>query len=180
MQRSRILQRFVRQTISAAPDSSASPTDWWTLLTGSASTSVFGGLTLDSTGTLLVSTTTLEVSFAGGQPADPAPAGPGSTAGYLGAENQLIRVMVLPTAAPAEGGPPPPSIVWGFDDASFVYRVQALSYDAATDATVVTLASAPVDSYHQPVVGQSVELLRDAVGWTRGPTSPRPPDTWPA
>jgi hypothetical protein len=54
--------------------------------------------------------------------------------------------------------------VWGFDDASFLYRVQTAVLGSGT--TTVTLASAPVDSYHYPQRGQAVELLRDAVKLT--------------
>ena len=48
----------------------------------------------------------------GGQPA--------AAGGYLGAENQMIRVMV----AGIDAATGEPTIVWGFDDASFLYRVQ--------------------------------------------------------
>ena len=58
-----------------------------------------------------------------------------------------------------------PTIVWGFDDASFLYRVQAARRPGSGDTTL-TLASAPVDSYHYPAQGQAVELLRDAVQLT--------------
>jgi hypothetical protein len=96
----------------------------------------------------------LKVSFPGAagssQPA---------TGGYLGAENQMIRVMV----AGIDQATGQPMIVWGFDDASFLYRVQAVQ---GSGSTALTLASAPVDSYHYPQRGQAVELLRDAVKLT--------------
>jgi pSer/pThr/pTyr-binding forkhead associated (FHA) protein len=76
---------------------------------------------------------------------------------YLGAENQMIRVMV--THVDDETGEP--TIVWGFDDASFLYRVGEATSGA--EDTTLTLASAPVDSFHYPAKGQAVELLRDAV-----------------
>ena len=83
------------------------------------------------------------------------PCQPAATGGYLGAENQMIRVMV--TSVDPSGVP---TIVWGFDDASFLYRVQAASVDPGSGDTTLTLASAPVDSYHYPAQGQAVELLR--------------------
>ena len=73
----------------------------------------------------------------------------------------MIRVMV--TSVDVSGVP---TIVWGFDDASFLYRVRAASYDSGAGDTTLTLASAPVDSYHFPVQGQAVELLRDAAQLT--------------
>ena len=79
--------------------------------------------------------------------------------GYLGSENQMIRVMVTGIDA----GTGEPTIVWGFDDASFLYRVTAVP---GSGATTLTFASAPVDSYHYPHRGQAVELLRDAVRLT--------------
>ena len=86
---------------------------------------------------------------------------PAAAGGYLGAENQMIRVMV--TRINRATGVP--TIVWGFDDASFLYRIQNTAAGSAD--TTLTLASAPVDSYHYPQRGQAVELLRDAVKLTK-------------
>ena len=83
------------------------------------------------------------------------------TGGYLGAENQMIRVMVTSI----DNKTREPTIVWGFDDASFLYRVQTATPNSGS-TTLLTLASAPVDSYHYPAAGQAVELLRDAVRLT--------------
>ena len=107
------------------------------------------------------------MSFTGAAHAQPVPAV--AAGGYLGAENQMIRVMV--TSVDATTGVP--TIVWGFDDASFLYRVQTAVPDVSGDTTL-TLASAPVDSYHYPQWGQAVELLRDAVQLTDDPTTSRP------
>ena len=73
----------------------------------------------------------------------------------------MIRVMVTDVSASGV-----PTIVWGFDDASFLYRVRAAGYDPGSGETTLTLASVPVDSYHFPGPGQAVELLRDAVQLT--------------
>jgi Family of unknown function (DUF6519) len=149
MQRRRILQRFVRcRTESGLCEGS------WEALERSLADH---GLMLDHGSMRARSAARLKVSFS-------AASGGGSAArgGYLGAENQMIRVMVTkidPVTAE-------PSIVWGYDDASFLYRVRNAIPD--TDSTALTLTSAPPDSYHYPQWGQAVELLRDAVKLTDG------------
>jgi hypothetical protein len=147
-QRLRILQHVVRTTSQG--DSCASA---WSEL---ESTWAAEGYEFDPATMQLTSTTSLLVSFAS-EPTAPTPCQPVSTGGYLGAENQLLRVVI----ASVENGVP--TIVWGFDDASFLYRVTSASYEPESGNTTLTLASAPVDSYHQPVENQIVELLRDAV-----------------
>jgi Family of unknown function (DUF6519) len=147
MQRRRILQHFVR-----CPSESA---------TCEGSRDAFErsladhGLAFDPAEMTVRSAARLKVSF-------PAAAGRGQSAagGYLGAENQMIRVMI----AGVDDATGQATIVWGFDDASFLYRVQTAVPDSGT--TTLTLASAPVDSYHCPQQGQAVELLRDAVKLT--------------
>ena len=109
---------------------------------------------------MIRSATTLQVSFPD-IPAAPSLCQPVATGGYLGAENQMIRVMV--TSADTSGAP---IIVWGFDDASFLYRVTAAPYDPGSQTTTLTLATAPPDSFHFPVLGQAVEVLRDAAQLT--------------
>jgi uncharacterized protein DUF6519/IPT/TIG domain-containing protein len=151
MGRQRLLQRFLRR-----PSPSAAGFQAWDALVGSLGDA---GLTFDAASMTLGSATTLQVSFTSAGPAGPCQ--PTAQGGYLGAENQMIRVMV--TGVDASGVP---AIVWGFDDASFLYRVRAAAYDPGSRTTTVTLASAPPDSYHYPVPGQAVELLRDAVQLT--------------
>jgi hypothetical protein len=157
MQRRRIIQRFVRQPGIPSPD----PAKWWSSLAATGPSRFFGGLkALNQATMLLESTTTLQVSF----PAPDSltsPGQPGTSSGYLGAENQMIRVMVAEV-----GTDNLPAVVWGFDDASFLYRVQSATYDASTNTTAITLAGSPVDSYHHPALGQAVELLRDSVQLT--------------
>ena len=151
MARQRILQHFVRQPIE-----SGSCYGSWSALVSSLGAA---GLRFDAASMIIESATTLKVSFT--NPGSAGPCQPATTGGYLGAENQMIRVMVAsvdPSGAP--------TIVWGFDDASFLYRVQAPVYDPGSGDTRLTLASAPVDSYHFPAQGQAVELLRDAVQLT--------------
>jgi hypothetical protein len=79
------------------------------------------------------------------------PCDPIATGGYLGAENQLIRIKWAPTTPGATSG----TLIWGFDDASFIYR-------ASSDqtGTHLTLTRSPPDAYHFPGAGQYVEVLR--------------------
>jgi hypothetical protein len=147
MQRWRILQRFVRSPSESGTCEGARDDLERSLASY--------GLTFDPADMTARSAARLKVSFS-------AAAGRSwSTAagGYLGSENQMIRVMV----AGIDAATGQPTIVWGFDDASFLYRVTA---DPSSGATTLTLASAPVDSYHCPRRGQAVELLRDAVRLT--------------
>ncbi len=76
---------------------------------------------------------------------------------YVGAENQLIRVQIA-SVDPAGN----PTLVWGFDNASALYRVTPDPTGDPSRATTLTLIDAPVDVYHQPVAGQTVELLESA------------------
>jgi hypothetical protein len=82
----------------------------------------------------------------------PDPCDPTVSGGYLGAENQLIRVRI--TA--------PKKFVWGFDNASFLYRVDVV------DNQTVKLQSPPVDAFHQPRTGQAIELLRTEASLSDG------------
>lgn len=75
---------------------------------------------------------------------------PIAKAGFLGAENQLIRVQVA-----ADG-----SLLWGYDNASHLYRVKA---PTATPVNALVLEGLPVDEYHRPRPHQWVEVLRTAV-----------------
>ena len=151
MGRRRILQRFVRW-----PSPSGTGYQAWDAFVASLPGT---GLAFDAASMTLGSATTLQVSSPDSGPTSLCQ--PTATGGYLGSENQMIRVMVTGTDASGAA-----TLVWGFDDASFLYRVQAAAYDASSGNTTVTLASAPPDSYHYPVAGQAVELLRDAVQLT--------------
>lgn len=89
-----------------------------------------------------------------GTPDPPDPCEPVSTGGYLGAENQLIRVQVT-AVDPVKGAF---DLVWGWDNASFLYRVTA---DGSANP-VLTLDRSPADDYHRPRAGQAVQVLRAA------------------
>ncbi len=85
----------------------------------------------------------LEVAFAdAGSGADlcsPQPAG-----GYLGAENQAIRVQLVDDS----------HFTWGFDNAAPLYRVQVDS-----TRSKLTMLTAPKDQAHWPMAEQIVEIL---------------------
>lgn len=66
--------------------------------------------------------------------------------GYLGAENQAIRVQLRANK----------TFTWGFDDGSPLYRVTVPSNGSSTTVTMITL---PKDQYHWPLSGQVVEIL---------------------
>lgn len=107
------------------------------------------GLTFDAETTELRSDSRLLVSFdAAAEPEDPCE--PASTGGYLGAENQVIRVQV---AAVNEDGTF--DLLWGWDNASFLYRVTP----DLSSPPVLTFDRQPVDGHHRPRAGQAVELL---------------------
>jgi len=90
------------------------------------------------------------------------PCEPQAVGGYLKPDNQLLRIKVLDYDAGTGTG----HFVWGYDDASFLYRVQAMN------SQTIKLASIPIDEFHQPRVGQAVEVLRTAsrlaTGWDLG------------
>lgn len=70
---------------------------------------------------------------------------PAIAAGYLGAENQTIRVQLRERGL----------LTWGFDNAAPVYRA---TIDPA-DRRTITLLTSPRDEAHWPVAGQIVEVL---------------------
>lgn len=73
--------------------------------------------------------------------------------GYLGADNQLIRVQISDTN----------KLIWGFDNASNLYRVDVLE-----DHQTLQVRSRPVDSFHHPKTNQFVEVLRSAAQLSNG------------
>ena len=93
------------------------------------------------------------VSSGSSTPCDPIAQG-----GYLGADNQMIRVQISSFSPGNNTG----TLLWGFDDASFLYRVNVV------DPQTLTLQSAPVDAEHQPQGGQAVEVLMDAAELSNG------------
>jgi hypothetical protein len=96
----------------------------------------------------------LQVGFVSTAPATPCD--PSAQGGYLGADNQLIRVQISTSATGAL------TLLWGYDDASFLYRVNV------SDPQTLILQSAPVDANHIPQGGQAVEVLMDAALLSNG------------
>ncbi len=112
-------------------------------LTGMWSASGLG--TLNKQAELVVDTK-LKVGFVPGPTGDlcsPAIAG-----GYLGADNQAIRVQLVDGA----------SFTWGFDNAAPLYRVQ-VGNNSVGQKRKITMLTEPKDQAHWPVAGQIIELL---------------------
>lgn len=117
--------------------------DWKTLVT-SWTTSNLGTLNNQDE---LVSNTKLKVEFEPGT--DPSDlCSPPVAGGYLGAENQAIRVQLVDAT----------HFTWGFDNAAPLYRVQ-VSTNGAGQKRVITMLNEPKDQAHWPLTGQVVELL---------------------
>jgi hypothetical protein len=68
--------------------------------------------------------------------------------GYLGAENQAIRVQIVGTN----------QFTWGFDNAAPLYRVQLFA-DSTGALRRIHMLTVPKDQAHYPLEGQVVELL---------------------
>jgi hypothetical protein len=140
-QRLRFLPRVKRETVQASDCATA----WEQAIAAWAAQ----GLTFDPATMRLSAAARLQVSFtedaSTGDPCDPT-----ATGGYLGADNQLIRVQIS-----APPGSQQPTLVWGYDNASFIYRITSVS----PDGTTLTLASEPPDAFHTPQGGQIVEIL---------------------
>src|SRR5271166_4295917 len=134
-QRTRILQHIVRTPTQArtCADALAQQLSAW----------LTQGLVFDPATMRLNSLARLKVGF---DPSGPPPDAcePTASAGYLGAENQLIRVRLTSQN----------EFVWGFDDSSFFYRVDVI------DNQTLRLQTPPVDSFHQPRANQAIEILR--------------------
>ena len=87
--------------------------------------------------------TKLKVTYTGGVAGDLCT--PSIAAGYLGAENQTLRVQLRDRN----------HLTWGLDNAAPVYRAIVSSGDRRT----ITLLTDPRDEVHWPTAGQVVEIL---------------------
>jgi hypothetical protein len=141
-QRIKLLRRVRRLAVGASDCSTA----WQQAVAGWAKQ----GLAFDPKTMRLQPRISLQVGFTQDftttDPCDPA-----ATGGYLGTDNQLIRVRA---GADRDG----PYVVWGYDNASFLYRVKSVS----PNGTLLTLASDPPDGFHVPQKNQVVEILATA------------------
>ncbi|WP_125776044.1 DUF6519 domain-containing protein [Antribacter gilvus] len=140
--RTRVVQRVLRHTVDATTCADA--------LEESVRDFARDGLTFEPETMRLASTARLRVSWRQDPDAGSA-CEPSSTGGYLGAENQCIRFQV--TAVRRDGTF---DAVWGYDDASHLYRVTP---DKSVNP-VLTLDRSPVDDHHRPRTGQAVQVLR--------------------
>ena len=116
----------------------------WKTLTDSWTANNLG--TLNNQNELVVDTK-LTVEFEPGTNPDDL-CSPPVAGGYLGAENQAIRVQLVDAT----------HFTWGFDNAAPLYRVQ-VSNDGAGQRRVITMLNEPKDQAHWPLAGQIVELL---------------------
>lgn len=163
--RTRLLQRIVRLGTNA--------TDCQQALADLEASWAALGMNLDSSESRLESQSGLIVSFP--------PQGnivdlcePAATGGYLKPDNQLIRVQVVDSQAAVAGAPGTGTLVWGYDDAFFLYRATFV------DTQTVQLLSRPVDDFHRPRNSQVVEVLRSTsqlvTGADDGPSELSPQD----
>ena len=97
-------------------------------------------------GTELLSKTRLTVSFVT-TGADGDPCKPSQVRGFIGAENQAIRVQ-LTTAK---------RFIWGIDNAAPLYRVQVDASDPSNKT--LKFLTLPRDQASMPLLGQAIELL---------------------
>jgi hypothetical protein len=146
-QRTRLVQHVTRLATTG--------TDCPSALAAAQTTWAGEGFTLDEDSMSVASFAQLQVGFVP-PTTPPSSCDPTAQSGYLGADNQLIRVQVSDAKAD------PQCLLWGYDDASFLYGV------TVTSATSVTLQSAPVDAEHIPQSGQVVEVLMTAAQLSNG------------
>ena len=150
-QRTRLIQQIVRVVTAGKDCPSAlaeAETKWES-----------EGLLFDPATMRLNSMATLLVGFTN-TAGTPTPCDPTAQGGYLGADNQLIRVQISSLGSQIEG--PGPQLLWGYDDASFLYRVDVV------DPQTLKLQSRPIDAEHQPQSGQAVEILMAAAQLANG------------
>ncbi len=108
------------------------------------------GLWFDPRTMRLLPRVSLQVGFAASTtPASPCD--PSAEGGYLGADNQLIRLQIAEVNGQGQ-------LLWGYDNASVLYAVIVQA-----DNQTLQLSQPPVDAFHFPTPGQVVEVLRSAV-----------------
>jgi hypothetical protein len=142
--RSRLMQRFLRIA-----------TDGTSCAAGARSVLELldeDGVSIDPYSYQLISSARLQAGFVLG-PTNTDPCQPSAAGGYLGADNQLIRVTVTRYDANSETG----RLLWGLNNASLLYRAAMVT---PTDPLTLTLNTVPVDQEHAPQKGQLVEILR--------------------
>jgi hypothetical protein len=98
----------------------------------------------------ILSQARLKARFVPGPPATD-PCTPAAAGGYLGADNQMVRVTIWQFDSGSQTG----SLLWGWNNASLLYRATM-----ASDPYTLNLITVPVDEEHAPQQGQWVEILR--------------------
>ena len=151
-QRQRLLQRIVRMPVTGDTCTSS-------LQTAQATWST-AGVSFDVASMMLKSRATLRVALVN-PPTSGSVCEPAAHGGYLGADNQLIRVQI--SVINGKGG----KLVWGYNNASFLHRLKPLASAASTTLEFLT---APVNSYHAPSASRPSEVLRCAVELQGDPT----------
>jgi hypothetical protein len=139
--RSRLMQHFLRL-----------PLDGDTCAEGAAlieGVLASDGVSVDPATLQLISQARLQAGFVPG-PTNTDPCTPAAAGGYLGADNQLVRVTITAYDATAKTG----TLLWGWNNASLLYRATVV------DPLTLTLSNTPVDDEHAPQLGQMVEILR--------------------
>jgi hypothetical protein len=89
----------------------------------------------------------------------PGPCDPTTSGGYLGADNQMVRISITDYDSATSTG----HFVWGYNNASFLYRA------TAGVGNSVVLLSDPIDPEHAPGPNQAVEILETTVDLQDGP-----------
>ncbi len=143
--RKKLLQRIRRIGFTAKDNVSDCASAWAAAVKRLAAQ----GLAFDPTSMSIAPEATLQVGFTHPQTTTNL-CDPQSSGGYIGAENQLLRLRVTTI-----GGAP--YLVWGYDNASALYRVKSCS-----DGRTIVLTSDPPDAFRYPVQGQWVEILSSA------------------
>lgn len=115
------------------------------------------GLDLDPATAALKSRARLQVTPVTNAP-PPTPCDPPSATGYLGADNQLIRVQVTAFDPASNTG----TFLWGYYNASTLYR------GTVQTSLTVKLATRPVSAEFQPRSGQVVQILQRAADLGEG------------
>jgi hypothetical protein len=145
--RARLMQHFLRLPLKAATCA-----DGATLVQQDLAAD---GVTLDPATLQIMSQARLQVGFVPG-PASTDPCTPAAAGGYLGADNQLVRVTVTTYDATAKAG----TLLWGWNNASILYRASITITGTTPDPFALTLTGTPVDGEHAPQLARAVEILR--------------------
>lgn len=148
-QRTRLMQRAVAISMTGT-DCAGSAAAITAALTAQ-------GATLDAETGAILPAARLQVSLIA-PPASTDPCDPPATGGYLGADNQLIRVSVTGYDPQTRQG----KLVWGYDNAATLYRA------STTNGTTIALEGEPVDADHAPRKDQAVEILQTRAVFDNG------------